>query len=669
VTPTALSPEQLHQDTLREYQWLATHEDRSFDGLLHALQALTGAVAVGISVRGLDAVAYKAVLGADNLLDGRSLKHCEEVIREGQAIIRNPYAGLPLQTKEGLVFGTLWMLCQEGSWTEASERTLQSIAEPILSILDARRAVVKLHEARSELHLKVKALAETKRLHRDFISHLSHEMRTPLHAIQGLTELMQDDAHHAHQPRLLANLAKSSQHMLETLNVILDHAKLEAGALRLSPSTFAFKDFLHEALMPFESLIESRGITFVKSIAVADDAMCTTDRVRLRQVLYNLISNALKFTEKGSIRVEVKEEDEGEALANDPSADTRLFAFRIIDTGLGIHRFNHGLLFEPYRQVSGDTNRGGSGLGLNICKRIVESMNGQIGVESDFGEGSTFWFKIPLPISSARKTLAPVALVANASLNDSSEPREGLVLVIEDNTITRTVTTRTLEQNGFRTRSVETLNEGLALLDEHVFDALLLDLHIGDIAPATLLREVRALSPAPIIVISGSAISPHETAGHAIDEALQKPYTRDALIEAVDYWTLSKSQSDRLVEGWKKSLESLEKTCGPVFLHRTINGFVHRHPAEIQKLRRDLDEENWDKLELGAHSMKSTLATLGLMDLNRLIVEIEGVALTRDRARLESLLKSFQIDARRTYTHLLSYVRRMYPIVSCEIAS
>ncbi|RZA26468.1 MAG: response regulator [Proteobacteria bacterium] len=659
---SALTPEQLHLDTLREYHWLTMDEDKSFDGLLRVVQTLTGASAVGVSVRSLDAVVYKTVLGADDLLDGRFLVHCEDVIKSGETLRKPRYWGLPLQTPDGLVIGTLFAIRKAGRWSKSFGPALESIRAQIILALEARRADARLIEAKSELNLKSKALMETKRLHRDFISHVSHEMRTPLHAIQGLTELLQDDVHRTHHPKLLANLTKSSQHMLETLNVLLEHAKLESGALRLSTSTFSLKEFLEETLMPFEVLIKGRGLDFIQSFDIADNAMCTADRVRLRQVLNNLISNALKFTEKGSIRVEVEE------LPGHTEDSASLFAFRIIDTGLGIHRFNHSLLFEPYRQVSGDSSKGGSGLGLSICKRIIECMEGQIGLDSDFGAGSTFWFKIPLKITLCESKPA-ITLISNSDPIEKSDARDGRILIIEDNNITKAITTRTLQSQGFTVSSAETLAEAVELLDAQIFDLILMDLHLGELSPTTLLHEVRARCSSPIVVISGSTIFPKENVDRAIDDSLQKPYSREDLIVAVDYWIFAKSQAEHLFETWKESLSSLEETCGSDFLHQTITGFVNRHPAEIHKLQRYLDEENWAKLELAAHSMKSTLATLGLIDLSKLAIELENVAPTHDRAHLESLLEKFRIDARRTYPRLLGYVRSTFPLLRCEIAS
>ncbi|RZA15841.1 MAG: GAF domain-containing protein [Proteobacteria bacterium] len=156
MSNTALTPEQLHLDTLREYHWLTMDEDKSFDGLLRVVQTLTGASAVGVSVRSLDAVVYKTVLGPDELLDGRFLIHCETVIQSGETLRKPRYWGLPLQTPDGLVIGTLFALRQSGRWSKSFGPALESIATQIILTLEARRSEARLLEAKSELNLKSK---------------------------------------------------------------------------------------------------------------------------------------------------------------------------------------------------------------------------------------------------------------------------------------------------------------------------------------------------------------------------------------------------------------------------------------------------------------------------------------------------------------------------------
>lgn len=651
MTTPVISTEQLHLDTLREYQWLSLDSDSSFNKFLEILLKTTKSGAGGLSVRGLDTVYYKAELGDASLRDGRFLEQCSQVIDEGAALKKPNYLGYPLKTPDDFVIGTVFLLRHGGQFPPLAEEHLETFAAQIITQLENRRLTARYQDILSELALKQKALIETKRLHRDFLSHLSHEMRTPLHAVLGLTELLQDDAHRIHQPKLLANLTKSSQHMLETLNVLLEHSKLESGALRLQNSSFALKEFLDETLTPFESIIEGRGLKFIKDHKVPDNAVCSADRVRLRQVINNLISNALKFTDQGSITFEV------ERLGSPIDSSETLYAFRVKDTGLGIHRFNHNLLFEPYRQVSGDSSKGGSGLGLSICKKIIECMQGQIGLESEYGEGSTFWFKIPLAITQSEN---PSAASTSQEAAEPSALRCGTILVIEDNVIARTVSAQSLEKLGYTLYTADSFDSVNKRLDERDYDLILMDLHLGDLPPKKLLAEVREKSSAPIVVVSGTKVPPADFTLGLIDDALQKPHSREALHEMAQYWILSESKTETLIQDWSESLQNLAESCGDEFAATTIQGFVQRHPSEIQKLQRYLDEENWAKLELAAHSMKSTLATLGLMELSRLVTEVEDVAPSRDRAHLESLIEQFRIDSRRTYPQLLVYVKRVF---------
>ena len=662
---TTASPilDKQHLDTLREYQWLSPDVDLSFSELLQLVLSLTQAEAAGIAVNGLDSIRYIAGEGVRELFDSRLLDECQILIKSSQHRLQAGYAGVPLLTPEGLIIGSLFVADSRAKVKPESLEQLNAFARLVMITLEARRGETRLHEAKEALKHKQRALLETKKLHRDFLAHLSHEMRTPLHVILGLSEILQGEVRQAPHDSLVQKLRKSSQHMLETLDGILEQAKLEATTLRLHPSPFDLREFLDETLTPFETIVEARGLSFRTNLKLPEAAICSADRVRLRQVLNNLITNAIKFTEKGSIQVDVDE------IVSPPDDERHLFVFRITDTGLGIHRFDQALLFEPYQQASVGSSKGGSGLGLSICKQLVEGMNGQIGLESEFGEGSTFWFKIPLTfLQDEQNSSLPLALATEAQ-SGLRESRAERILVVEDNSISRTMTTKTLEQRGYTLTSADTLELVQRHLKDSDFDLILLDLHIGDLSPARLLEEVRAHSAAPLVAISGSQLRSGDDPCRSIDDSLLKPYTREALLETVEYWILADPRLERLREAWQTSLRSLEESCGCQFVHKTIRDFIKRHPTEIQKLQRYLDEENWSKLELAAHSMKATLATLGLIELSLLVTEVEAVSQTQDRAHLESLIAQLRIDSRRTYPQLLADVNKKFTLMPCEIAS
>ncbi|RZA11965.1 MAG: response regulator, partial [Proteobacteria bacterium] len=214
-----------------------------------------------------------------------------------------------------------------------------------------------------------------------------------------------------------------------------------------------------------------------------------------------------------------------------------------------------------------------------------------------------------------------------------------------------------LEKAGLEVLSASTLASCLDLLDCHDFDIILMDLHLGAVLPATLLHEVRQKSCAPIIAISGSPVDTFKGLEFGIDDSLQKPFGREAVRSMLQKWLLDRKDENAFIREWSQSLSRLEEQCGPEFLNTTIENFVTRHPVEIHKFYRYLEEASWDKLELAAHSMKSTLATLGLMHLARLATEIEAIASSADRSLVETALGQFRIDSRRTYNALLNYVK------------
>ena len=684
------------RDTLDEYRELQTSREAAFDEIAMAAAAFCATPYASINLCSSEGLWSKAHCGPDAsvgiLFAGLLQKQspCLKVVTTGKSLVlpdltivpewmahplgnQKPfikgYLSVPLLNPDGLVIGTICVLdAKKRSFGSKHLKQLEFLARQTANLVELRKTSSAYHAMQKELTIQHQNLLETKKIQREFLAHLSHEMATPLNSILGLSELLSDSAPQARPQEavLLTNLKKSSHHLIETFNSLLEHSKIESGQLRLNPSFFDLKEFTLETIAPFELLARSRGLDFKVGIDLpsAHSNLCQGDKVRLRQVLNNLLNNALKFTEKGSITLQLE--------CSETRGNESLISFRITDSGIGIPRDQHSRLFEPYSQVSGDLSKGGSGLGLSICKKIVESMDGQIGLESEANKGSTFWFMLPLKTTQGNLSLqtpfqAVSTAVASDRITNPVRALEGLVLLVEDNALSSAVTQSFLEKTGLELRAAATLAETLYLLDTHDFDLILLDLHLGSVSPETLLKEIRQKSSAPVITISGSDISRQKSLELEIDDALQKPFSKEALLQKLQVWLSETKDKNHLIREWEDSLLKLAEQCGSDFLVKTIYSFVERHPPELQKLHRYLEDGQWDKLELTAHSMKSTLATLGLMQLARLSQELEELASSEDLQLLAPLLDQFQMASRKTYHLLVRYVEHEF--LSCEKAS
>lgn len=581
----------------------------------------------------------------------------------GEPHIRS-YLGVPLKSPEGYVLGTLCIIdSKKRIFGQKHLNHLEFLGRQIMNLMELRKTRSALLATQKELTSQQQILSDSKKHQRDFLALLSHELRTPLNSILGLSEILASEVIDPSKKDLVRNLSKSSQNLIETLNSLLEHSKIEAGQFKLNIQHFDLRSFVLETLAPFQTLAEKQGLNFVLKVDLPNEILCHGDPIRIRQILNNLVSNALKFTSKGSITIEI-ECSERKTLPQDESEEG-LFSFRIIDSGLGIHADDQIQIFEPYRQFSNGIIQGGSGLGLSICKKIVESMDGQIGFKSKINQGSSFWFMLPMKISKGLQLASSPSAETHSPLK--SRHFSGTVLLLEDNSLSSAVTSSFLEKAGLDVRSASNLQESQYLLDSLEFDLILMDLHLGSLLPTTLIREVREKTSAPIITISGSEMSREKYLEYEIDDAIQKPYSKDALLQKVATWLVDENESLHLVRDWEDSLRKLEEQCGADFLNQTIHNFVSRHPADVQKLLRYEAEGAWDKLELTAHSMKSTLATLGLMHLARLAGELEDLSAGKDPQLIRRILEQFRIDSRKCYQRLIAYVKQEF--LSSEKAS
>jgi signal transduction histidine kinase/DNA-binding response OmpR family regulator/HPt (histidine-containing phosphotransfer) domain-containing protein len=300
-----------------------------------------------------------------------------------------------------------------------------------LALVDARTA--ELRESLTSLELAQQEAVEASRLKSQFLANMSHEIRTPLNGVIGMTGLLLDTRLDADQHEFALTARHSGEALLEIINDILDFSKIEAGRLELEIFDFDIRDVVEGVADLLAPLADEKGLELVTHTVPAVPAAVSGDLGRVRQILTNLVSNGIKFTERGEIVVTV---------SADPS-QADLLRFEVRDTGVGIAGADQQRLFESFAQADPSTTRryGGTGLGLAISKRLAEMMGGAIGVDSTVGEGSTFWFTALLPAAAP----IPRPLVERESLAGVS------VLLVDDNPTNRTILERQLAAYGVRT--------------------------------------------------------------------------------------------------------------------------------------------------------------------------------------------------------------------------
>lgn len=257
----------------------------------------------------------------------------------------------------------------------------------MLRTRDIRREKETVVQQKQQIEELLKKAQASNRAKDEFLANISHEIRTPLHGVIGMTDLALHTELTAEQREYLELSAASAKSLLTLLNDILDFSKIEAGGLTLECAAFSIRKCVQEATVCFSVIAKQKKLDYHVNVAPDVPETIKSDPLRLRQVLVNLISNAIKFTQRGSVRVDVSLDSTGESLV-----------FRVQDTGIGIPKEQVELIFEPFRQADGSTTRkyGGTGLGLSISVRLAKHMGGELTLESEERVGSTFTLCLPL---------------------------------------------------------------------------------------------------------------------------------------------------------------------------------------------------------------------------------------------------------------------------------
>ena len=360
-----------------------------------------------------------------------------------------------------------------------------------ISILD----ISNVKMAEFEL-MKAKEKAETaSKVKSRFLSNMSHELRTPLNGIIGASNLLLQEEHLPTQKSHLDILKFSSEHMMLLISDILDYNKIEAGKLELSEVPVNMLEFVGKVVSQFEGQISVKGLQFNKELDQRLDMEFFTDETRLYQIISNLLSNSIKFTDKGSITLEVKK------LFSSSTKSTIQFIVR--DTGIGIPKDKHKEIFDSFTQADVNTTRkyGGTGLGLAIIKKLITMFNSDLILESEEGKGSMFHFTLELRINENRK------LFINEDKARSLQLFTGVrVLIAEDNPVNLSVARRFLAKWGIEVHEATNGREALEQFRKNEYDLLLIDLEMPEMDGASAVREIRKINTAIPVVAFTAAV-------------------------------------------------------------------------------------------------------------------------------------------------------------------
>ncbi|WP_300529208.1 ATP-binding protein [Maricaulis sp.] len=377
---------------------------------------------------------------------------------------------------------------------------------------------------------RIEALAASK-AKSDFLATMSHEIRTPLNGVLGITQLLAATRLDKDQSEFVRVIDDSGQILMRLLNDILDLSKIEAGKMELDIQPFEPGQLARDAQTLWQARADQKTVDFTIEVNGAAEREFRGDAVRLKQVLFNLIGNAIKFTDEGTVDVSMAFHDIGRKRS--------VMRLEVHDTGCGICSSAQDGLFSAFTQADADTTRrhGGSGLGLAICKRLVELMGGTIGFRSAEGEGSVFWFEVPLQVHKAGETVAPAPSTPHVEQATASAPR---ILIAEDNAVNQAVAQGFLKLKGLEADCVDDGKQALEAVRARAYDLVLMDMEMPVMDGLEATRAIRDLqsdaATVPIIALTAHALSgvAERCRAAGMNAHVAKPIDREALFAAIN---------------------------------------------------------------------------------------------------------------------------------------
>ena len=395
------------------------------------------------------------------------------------------------------------------------------------------------HGRQIELELK-KAKEKAEKMSQakgEFLANMSHEIRTPMNGVIGTLQLLEDTNLSEEQKEFVDIAHKSADALLAILNDILDLSKIEAGKLSFESIAFDIRQIVNDIVILHSLKAEQQGVVLVQQVDDSFPEFLMGDPMRLRQVIVNLVSNALKFTKQGEVKISI------EVVAKD--ADSVELKITVSDTGIGIPEGAQETLFNAFTQADGSTTRkyGGTGLGLAIVSQLVEMMGGSLGMDSVEGEGSSFWFTVNLKNTEVIPAAVAIAVNSNENLQLNAK-----VLLVEDNPINQMVAQKMLEKIGARTVVANNGIEALRWLDQQAFDLVLMDCQMPEMDGFDATREIRRLEiktleqkRLPVIAMTANVMSGdrERCLEVGMDDYIGKPVQQDQLATVLRKWLLN----------------------------------------------------------------------------------------------------------------------------------
>jgi len=470
---------------------------------------------------------------------------------------------------------------------------------------------------------------KTTRVKDAFLACMSHEIRTPVNAMTGMADLLWETNLDDEQRTFVRIFRSNADQLLHIINDILDLAKVESGEMRIASERLDLSSVVMETVELMRIGAHAKGLSLTASLPPDVPLGLLGDATRIRQILVNLVSNAIKFTDRGGVHINVRQEEE----------KPEFFRFEVADTGQGIPSGSEERIFHPFVQCDPSLVRrnAGAGLGLSICHRLTDLMGGTIGVESNPGTGSAFWFSVPLPCDPSLLAMTPgqeVRGVAQLSHLAGDRNQSVKVLLVDDLPDNDFLVRCLLRNEPVQLDSVCAGEEALAKVKETRYDLILMDLVMPGIDGHTATRLIReweqeqGMPSTPIIALTAHALREEmeKSIAAGCDAHLTKPIRRPDLIEAIAKYARAGRR--------RPSAQILSQ------LRNIVPEFMERRRQDIETLRRALAGGDYPKISMVGHNLKGSGGGYGFQPISELGLQLEKSAAQNDDAEITRTIEA-----------------------------
>lgn len=523
----------------------------------------------------------------------------------------------------------------------------------------------RLHKTLIDLQKAKKIAEETANIKQQFIANVSHEIRTPMNAIIGFSNILIKSNLGNQELEYVSAIKKSGDILMNIIDEILDLSKLESSNFIFDETDFDLKDIIPSLKTLFELRISDKNLEYDFEFDPNLSTKLIGDPGRLYQILVNLIGNSIKFTDRGFIKVKIEEVGRKNEIIT--------LRFIVKDSGIGIDVKNLEKIFESFTQASNDTTRkyGGTGLGLTICKQMVELQGGKIYAKSKIGQGCSFIFELPYKLSYINEPVE-VSKQNDFYFNKHQKLGKYKILIVEDNEINILLATTIIEGWGFQYSVATNGKKAIEKLKSEHFDLILMDIQMPEMdgyqATEVIRKSEESFNKIPII-----ATTAHATKGIAdkaislgINDYISKPFQLDILLQKMlkllnnDDLLIKQNEHKTTLNNKLTNLEYLKRVAAgdKQFINKMIHLFIKQSTISISEIRQELLNNNWVNFRSKIHKLMPSISFMGITALSKELQKIEETKITPDNMENYAwLIEQLDLTLKQSCIELKQYLK------------